>query len=594
MNLHPLKTAVFLTSVVLTAARHVGSSSSNLRSQDTSDMVAQELSNPMEKVPVVGSGFQVNAVSTALHCVIVLAIQYLLVYTALAVCSTAADSFGMKYDDFPIQKTLQTATLTVNFAPMLAVLFLACRMRVTQLTKGKGNPPEWMQVCMYFCTYAVLAMTLVVIIIPLLTGEVINVDPRTGDIAPDAEPFANKCLAYGFTGLKYLILIGLYGGVLAIVYGIIIYEPPKGIWSERSAFPVAPAVMCTVILSCMYFVIYGLVQVSRTYTQFMGERMSKFENAMMTSSNAMNFAPMLAILFIGARMRALQMDSTNGNPQTWAQNCFYMCTYAVVAQTLLSIAIPLILQGEAKVGRTEGDMEYTVENKTLGTTLIIIRYVIMACIYIGFSCVIYSIFTIEHPKGAQYTPAISVTMQCVINLTVQFFLIYLVIWVGVTLKELTGFEWALMMQTLENAKATVQFCPMLAILFVGTRMRALQLTGNRGAPQAWVQDGMYMATWSIMIQFTMCLLNALATGSPAVTDEDGNIKWEPRNKILFYIVQTIRWLGFVFLYGGILTVIIGVYIMTPQTANGRGAIPLVGDVITEPYGVNDIPGATPR
>merc|ERR1719157_290248 len=101
------------------------------------------------------------------------------------------------------------------------------------------------------------------------------------------------------------------------------------------------------------------------------------------------------------------MDPVNGNPQKWAQNCFFMCTYAVTAQTILAIAIPLVMQGEVKVGKTEGDMEYTVQNKTLGMVLTLGRYAIMLCIYIGFSCVIYSIFTIEHPRGKQYTPAVS-------------------------------------------------------------------------------------------------------------------------------------------------------------------------------------------
>ena len=42
----------------------------------------------------------------------------------------------------PIQEILQNAAITVNYAPMLAVLFLAVRMRVTWLTQGKGNPPD--------------------------------------------------------------------------------------------------------------------------------------------------------------------------------------------------------------------------------------------------------------------------------------------------------------------------------------------------------------------------------------------------------------------------------------------------------------------
>jgi len=558
--------------------------------------------NDLEQVPVVGEAFAVHPVSTAMKCVISLTIQYLLVYTALAMCRTCADSFNVKYDNLPIQNILKTATLTVAYAPMLAVLFLGCRMRVLQLTKGKGNPPEWIQLCMYFCTYAVLCLTLCVCVIPLFTGEVIGVDPKTGDIPHDSQPFKNTICAVFFTCMKYFIMLGLYVGAIAVVYGVITYEPPQGTWPAGKAFPVAPAVQCVMILTCQYFLVYFLVQCSRTYTQFSGVKTTKFENAMITATNCMNFAPMLAILFIGARMRALQMDPVNGNPQKWAQNCFFMCTYAVTAQTILAIAIPLVMQGEVKVGKTEGDMEYTVQNKTLGMVLTLGRYAIMLCIYIGFSCVIYSIFTIEHPRGKQYTPAVSVTMQCVINLTVQFFFIYLMLWISISVKEFTQQEWALLTQTMENAKLTVQFCPMLAILFVGTRMRALQITQNRGAPQGWVQDGMYMATWSILIQFLMCLVTPIFTGAPAQLDEDGNCKWEPSNKIGFYCVQTVRWLGFFLMYGGVITVIIGVYTMTPETANGRGAVPLVGDGkiggtqvpgydgIDEPVGANDLPG----
>merc|ERR1719390_457011 len=120
------------------------------------------------------------------------------------------------------------------------------------------------------------------------------------------------------------------------------------------------------ILSCMYFCLYAFVQFSRTWTQFTGSKFSRFEQAMMIAANAMNFAPMLSVLFIGARMRALQMDPVNGAPQKWAQNCFYMCTYAVLAQVLISIAVTLVLSGTAEKGEVEGEMVYKVENKALG------------------------------------------------------------------------------------------------------------------------------------------------------------------------------------------------------------------------------------
>merc|ERR1719473_1617112 len=269
----------------------------------------------------------------------------------------------------------------------------------------------------------------------------------------------------------------------------------------------------------------------------------------------MNFAPMLAVLFIGARMRALQMDPVNGAPQKWAQNCFFMCTYALLAQTCLCIAIPVILGGKAKKGsKGEGDMEYEVNNMVPGVIMTIIRYCIMICIYVGFTCVIWSIFTIEHPAGPQYTPPISVTMQCVINLTVQFFTVYLGLWIAQTVKDFLGYPLPRLSELMEDAKGTIAFCPMLAILFVGTRMRALLITNNKGAPQGWVQDGMYMATWAVLIQFLMVLGVAAAMAfegatSEVKTDKDGTVTWEPTNKIANYVMQALKWITFLFLYG---------------------------------------------
>merc|ERR1719443_2000577 len=101
-----------------------------------------------------------------------------------------------------------SAATTMAFAPMLAVLFLAVRMRITWLTQGTGDPPLWMEICMYSTTYAILAMTLTVVVIPFFTGMVIGVNPKTGEIDPDLKPFRNWIAAYCFTALQYLIMVG--------------------------------------------------------------------------------------------------------------------------------------------------------------------------------------------------------------------------------------------------------------------------------------------------------------------------------------------------------------------------------------------------
>merc|ERR1719420_37144 len=268
-------------------------------------------------------------------------------------------------------------------------------------------------------------------------------------------------------------------------------------------------------------------------------------------------------------------------------------------QCILAVTIPLVLGGSVKKGdKGEGDVEYEVNNKALGACLTVMRWFVMLSVYLGIAAVIWSVFALEHPRGPQYTPPISVTMQCVINLTVQFFICYLLIWIAQTVKEFTGWEWHFITNTMQNAKGTINFCPMLAILFVGTRMRALQITNQRGAPQGWAQDGMYLATWAVLLQFLMVLCIPVATyfmegkSTTAEVDKDGNVLWEPSGRIALICVQVVRWLGFFLLYGGVIVVVYGAMTLTPETANGRGALPLAGNTpfAKEPYGANDIPG----
>merc|ERR1740130_2098259 len=96
--------------------------------------------------------------------------------------------------------------------------------------------------------------------------------------------------------------------------------------------------------------------------------------------------------------------------------------------------------------------------------------------------------------------------------------------VMITVSELSAGEiqmetWGLF-SAIDAAKATVALAPMLSILFITTRMYALLITNKKGAPPAWVQDGMFMSTWSLLISFLMCLGSGLVMDKVDV-DEDG-------------------------------------------------------------------------
>merc|ERR1719271_1799160 len=460
---------------------------------------------------------------------------------------------------------------------------------------------------MHAVTYSILASTLTVLVVPIFLGGKVETE-KTGEVKVDSKenPFENSLLATVFTCIRYLTVLALYVGFGTVLVGLFRFTPDPAIW-DGPVPPISPAVGCTVMLSTAFFLIYFLLAVSRTYSQFMGQGntfTSKFEHVMTRAADTLGMAPMLCALFLAARMRALQMDPVSGNPQRWAQNCFWLCSSALLTQTCVAVAIPFLLNGKVSKGRMEGDAEYDVgePESWFAKGMTAFRFFIMLCVYASATAVVCSVFTIQHPDGKELTPPLSPTMQCVLNLAFQYFLIYGLLWLFITVEDFMGANdyMAAAKDAIESAKSTVQFAPMIAVLFVATRMRALQMTDNKGAPQGWVQDGMYLATWSILIQFMMCLIMPLFTGKKFTPDSlDGPVAKVDNvsNPYAAGAVTFVRYSALIALIGGIATVITGVALMTPETANGRGAIPLVTDgtlpvdLAPQPPGVNDIPGA---
>merc|ERR1719299_186357 len=354
-------------------------------------------------------------------------------------------------------------------------------------------------------------------------------------------------------------------------------KAPKEIWGDEPTLEVSPAVMSTILLTTMFFTVYFLVAICKTTIELSGRTpfIEKLEGTLVLARYTVNFCPMLAILFIGTRMRALQIDPKHGNPQRWAQMCFYACTASVCVQTILVIIMPFCSECECEEGLSEGDVVFKMENQSLAGVITGIRYLALLALYGGFTAVICSVFLITHPTDISLTPPISPAMQCVMNLTLQYFTIYLVLFVSITVKQFTNMEiLGYVISIFESARMTVMFAPMLSMLFIGARMRALQLTKatdgtipTTAGPQTWVQDGMYLATWSVLVQLIMSILVPICTGTgKPEMDHSGNVKTpEGTGKYAGYAIETIRYLCLVAMYGGIVTVMVGVYLMTPET-----------------------------
>jgi len=532
--------------------------------------------------------------------IINLSVQFFVVYTCLAIARTVNQLYGTAA---AAQKLFESATLTVNYAPMLCVLFLGCRMRAEQLTAKQtskyGLPTAETQQAMTVAAWAVLIQLIMVLAIPVFTGELSVPVDADGNV--DVEKLAarmNKTVSALLSLIRYVTLFALYGAAAYVVYGIHTMEAPIEIFPDGTP-PVSPAVGATINLTSQFFIIYLLLAFSKTYVSFAGPgpSINKFIGSLQLAAFTVNMAPMLCILFIGARMRALQIDPINGAPQPWAQNCFWACAYSILVQALIVILLPYTAPGATAVrGDFEGDVKFQGLTGGFATLLSLIRYCALFGLYGGFMAVCYSVFTIEAPNPAD-TPKLSPAMQCVMNLSVQYFFVYGLLFIAQTIRNANGSEMmGKVAAVMDAARATVMYAPMLSVIFIGSRMRALQLaitTENKipstAGPPVWVQECMFLSTWSVLIQLILVIvLSCLYT---VEMDVDGNVK-PPKDTGLMtgYILNTIRYLSMIAMYGGSCAIMYGTYNMTPSTVQPYMSEPLHPSFpVPSPMTPDDVP-----
>lgn len=219
-----------------------------------------------------------------------------------------------------------------------------------------------------------------------------------------------------------------------------------------------------------------------------------------------------------------------------------------------------------------------------------IRWLAMICLYGGFTAIIVSVLLIADKENPEKTPPLSPAMQCIIHLTIQFFAVYLALWLAISMRQ-----WAQPRRVneddyesqhaattytplviLETACYTVMFCPMLCVLFLAARMRALQLTRNKGAPQGWSQDAMRLATLCVFAQLIIVLAQFCPGCGPSHNDDPlETLNGEPVKPVerrpLGICMEFAQFVFLAGMHAGATAVIFGVLTMTEETANGEGS-----------------------
>jgi len=178
----------------------------------------------------------------------------------------------------------------------------------------------------------------------------------------------------------------------------------------------------------------------------------------------------------------------------------------------------------------------------------------MAGMYVATAAIIYANLTMKHPSGGE-TPPLSPAMQNVTILVTQFFVVYILQWAITTTRDLAGFSMPKLLQIVVQTAQTVEYAPMLSVLFLGARMRAEELTLGLGQPQGWVQEAMFLSTGALLLKLmVICILGAVGNSIAALTA----------------VVEVLNYVITFALYTGIVTVCIGVMVMEPEVLDGKG------------------------
>jgi len=301
------------------------------------------------------------------------------------------------------------------------------------------------------------------------------------------------------------------------------------------------------------------------------------------------------------------MDSKVGKPQAWAENCFYACTAAVMLNIGVIIVAHLLgLEGSVPslidsgrnsqrlgvedaagsgpaVSATASEpvaSEFSTKEMSSGEKAVLaLRAVTLLAVFLACFGVVVSIFTIRAPEGRP-TPAVSPTLQCVVFLSALYFAVYFGTFISqaMAIGKASASEARDSSVTQQNsihrvvysfrmAEYGVRFCPMLAVLLVGARMRALHMTGFKGSPQCWAQDAMYIACIAAFGQVMLALL-AGGFASKAAVDEAGSpvahtVRYVP-GRVFLNIAKVAVLLA---LFGSVAVVCFSVLAIRPESAH---------------------------
>eukprot|EP00440_Ansanella_granifera_P043509 gb/GFBE01047161.1/.p1 GENE.gb/GFBE01047161.1/~~gb/GFBE01047161.1/.p1 ORF type:complete len:538 (+),score=123.98 gb/GFBE01047161.1/:1-1614(+) len=280
-----------------------------------------------------------------------------------------------------------------------------------------------------------------------------------------------------------------------------------------SSVPVAPALRCTIFLTSLFFCVYLSVILLRLGRMATGEQASRssLEGRLAKATEALPLVPVVAILMIATRLRAIQLAERLelGEPPFWGQLCMYGATTAILVRFIVDLTV---VPSSFLAPEDEGFHQVLSAMRHAASTMLFgCSGAIVACTLV-----------MEAPKGS--TQALGPELQCMVFLTVCY-----LIESGVHEYLAATAKKSSMWQRIEQqhygavrglgrfgvednqfalpAIISLQFPPMICVLLVGIALRAVQLNLE---PELWAALAMYITTGAVIMQAARNTANAVA------------------------------------------------------------------------------------
>lgn len=309
-------------------------------------------------------------------------------------------------------------------------------------------------------------------------------------------------------------------------------EKAWGRLSEAGLGSLAPrvstALRCIINLVTQFFVVYALLFLVQTLNYFRVIRRESEQKALVTVAETVYFVPMLCVLFLATRMRAVQLargrDTEKYNlPQWWVRDSMAICSWAVLALTIIAFASAMawgdMWEAAARSGSLGQGPRFMLNAKNVALTVV----------YASFSLVCIGLVFMPAPVhlwGESGGPIVSPTILCTVLLSVLYFAVYLALAFAKAWNEM-GFggppqRFGPAQELLKTATMTVAFAPMLCVLFISVRLRAAQMyDSERGDPPVWMQAAFYVCAFSVVAQTLMAF--ATRGSQDIIVHEGGHI-----------------------------------------------------------------------